>query len=204
MYIPYVSNASSDWILFPSAIRCDTECWIQRRTGNTTRLLLLRSTFCTFLRPLRKILPSPEMLLLLTYKFTRQHFNEHSPGSDANLLLSKFSVDIFRIPLNAPTSMRSRHIPPKLYSYKKIWNSHQNDVIMSAMASQITNLTIVCSTVYSGADQRKHQSSASLAFVRGIHRWPVNSPHKRPVTRKMFPFDDVVMTGAFYHLRCPV
>ena len=64
---------------------------------------------------------------------------------------------------------------------------------MSAMASQITNLTIVYSNGYSSADQRKHQSSASLAFVRGIHRWPVNSPHKGPVTRKMFPFDDVIM-----------
>ena len=47
--------------------------------------------------------------------------------------------------------------------------------------------------VHPGADQRKHQGSASLAFVRGIHRRPVNSPHKWPVTRKMFPFDDVVM-----------
>ena len=65
---------------------------------------------------------------------------------------------------------------------------------MSAMATQITSLTIVYSTVYTGADQRKHQSSASLAFVRGIHRGPVNSPHKWPVTRKMFPFDDVIMT----------
>ena len=64
---------------------------------------------------------------------------------------------------------------------------------MSTMASQITSLTIVYSTVYLGADQWKHQSSASLAFVRGIHRWPVNSPHKGPVTRKMFPFDDVIM-----------
>ena len=64
---------------------------------------------------------------------------------------------------------------------------------MSPMASQITSLTIVYSTVYSGADQRKHQSSASLAFVRGIHRWPVNSPHKGPMTRKMFPFNDVIM-----------
>ena len=45
----------------------------------------------------------------------------------------------------------------------------------------------------SSADQRKHQGSASLAFVRGIHRWPVNSPHKWPVTRKMLPFDDVIM-----------
>ena len=47
---------------------------------------------------------------------------------------------------------------------------HYNDVIMGAMASRITGLTIVYSTVYSGTDQRKHQSSASLAFVRGIHR----------------------------------
>ena len=70
---------------------------------------------------------------------------------------------------------------------------HYNGVIMTAMASQITSLTIVYSTVYSGADHRKHQSSVSLAFVRGIHRWPVNSPHKGPVTRKMFPFDDVIM-----------
>ena len=60
------------------------------------------------------------------------------------------------------------------------------------MASQISSLTIVYSTVYSGADERKHQSSTSLAFVRGIHRWPVNSPHKGQVTRKMFPFDDVI------------
>ena len=73
------------------------------------------------------------------------------------------------------------------------WYFHYNDVTMSAMASQITSFTIVYSTVYSGADQRKHQSSASLAFVRGIHRWPLNSPHTWPVTWKMFPFDDVIM-----------
>ena len=64
---------------------------------------------------------------------------------------------------------------------------------MSAIASKITSLTIVYSSVYSGADQRKHQNSTSLAFVWGIHRWPMNSPHKGPVTRKMFPFDDVIM-----------
>ena len=73
---------------------------------------------------------------------------------------------------------------------------HYNGVIMSTMASQITSLAIVYSTVYSGTDERKHQSSGSLAFVRGVHRWPVNSPHKGPVTRKIFPFDDVIM------LRC--
>ena len=68
-----------------------------------------------------------------------------------------------------------------------------NDVIMSAMAYQITSLKIVYSIIHSGADQRKHQSSASLDFVRGIHRSPVNSPHKGPATRKMFPVDDVFM-----------
>ena len=66
---------------------------------------------------------------------------------------------------------------------------HYDDVIMSAIASQITCLT----SVYSGADQRKHQSPTSLAFVRGIHQSLVNSPHKGPLTRKMFPFDDVIM-----------
>ena len=64
---------------------------------------------------------------------------------------------------------------------------------MGTMASQITNLNITFSTVYPGTDQRKHQSSASMAFVRGIHWWPVNSPHKGPVMRKMFAFDDVIM-----------
>ena len=73
-----------------------------------------------------------------------------------------------------------------------LWIDHYNDVIMSTIASPITSLTIVYSTIYSGADQSKHQSYASLAFVWGIHRGPVNSPHKWPVTRKMFPFDDVM------------
>ena len=70
---------------------------------------------------------------------------------------------------------------------------HYNDGIVDAIAFQINSLTTVYSTVYSDADQRKHQSSASLAFVRGIHRGLVNSPHKWPVTRKMSPFDDVIM-----------
>ena len=61
----------------------------------------------------------------------------------------------------------------------------------------------VISTVYLDTDQRIHQSSASLAFVRGIHRRPMNSPHKWPVTRKMFPFDNVIMwvQGLTYDLR---
>ena len=78
-------------------------------------------------------------------------------------------------------------------TFARLFLFHYDDVIMGAMASEIISLTIVYSTVYSGADQRKHQSSASLALVRGIHRGPMNSPHKWPVTRKMFPFDDAIM-----------
>ena len=68
---------------------------------------------------------------------------------------------------------------------------HYSDVMMSPMASQITGVSIVYSNVCLGSDQRKHQSSASLAFVKGSHRWPVNSPYKGQVTRNFFPFDDV-------------
>ena len=95
----------------------------------------------------------------------------------------------------------ARATDSELYGYLTTWEGtrmiarvtswhryHYGDVIMSARAYHITSLTIVHSTVYSGADQRKHQSSASLIFVRGIHRWPVNSPHKGPVTQKMFSF----------------
>ena len=66
---------------------------------------------------------------------------------------------------------------------------------MGTMASQITSVSIVCASVCSGADQRQHQSSTSLAFVRGIHRWPMDFPHKGPVTRKMLSFEDVIMKG---------
>ena len=85
---------------------------------------------------------------------------------------------------------------------------HYTDVIMSALASQITSLPVVYS-VYSGSEQRKHQSSASLAFVRGIHWWLVNSPQKGPVTQKQFPFDDIIMYNtvqviAIQHVTCPI
>ena len=83
--------------------------------------------------------------------------------------------------------------PSKETPYQEHFIIHYDDVRMVVIASQITSLKIVYSIVYSDADQRKHQSSASLAFVRGIHRGPVNSPHKWPVTRKLFPFDDVIM-----------
>ena len=71
------------------------------------------------------------------------------------------------------------------------------DVIMSAVVSQITGVYIVYSAICPCVDQRKHHRSASLDFVRGIDRWPVNSPHKGTVTRQMFPFDDVIMLSWF-------
>ena len=71
-----------------------------------------------------------------------------------------------------------------------VLQQHYGDVIMSTIASQIAGALIVHSSVCS--DQRKHQSSVSLAFEKGIHRWPVDYPNQEPVTRKMFPFDDVI------------
>ena len=107
-------------------------------------------------------------------------------------------------------------LPPHQYGYELIWymivtkvtsTSHYNNVIMGAIASQITSLTIVYTSVYSDADQREHQSSASLAFVRGIRRGQANSPHKWPVMRKMFPFDDVIMQSSpilWYNAHFPI
>ena len=86
-----------------------------------------------------------------------------------------------------------------LAKHGRNWIWHYNDVLMGAIASQINSLRIVYSTVYLGADQRKYQSSASLAFVRGIHRGPVNYPHKWRLTGKMFPFDDVTMDERLCH-----
>ena len=81
---------------------------------------------------------------------------------------------------------------PKAFSTNLLWKGfcnfggHYSVVIMSAIASQITSILTVYSTICSCADQTKHQSFASLASVPGIRRWPVNSLHKVPVTWKMF------------------
>ena len=87
----------------------------------------------------------------------------------------------------------AQFLPIGMIWYFVISVYHYSDVIMSTVTSQITSISIVCWTICKGADQRKHQSSASLAFVRGIHRWPVNSPNEGPVTRKVFPSDVVIM-----------
>ena len=111
--------------------------------------------------------------------------------STARWYLSEGSFTRDASAVNTQISLKITYLT--LHSNVLAHELHYNDGITSAMESQITGLLIVCSTVCSGTDQRKHQSSASLAFVRGIHRWPVNSPHKAPVTQKRFPFDDVII-----------
>ena len=101
----------------------------------------------------------------------------------------KFAIPIFASPCH---QQRLYSMQPGAVITRYI-SSHYSDVTLSSMASQITGYSIVYSNVCSGTDQRKHQSYASLAFVRGIQRWPVNSPYKGSVTRKMFPFDNVII-----------
>ena len=117
-------------------------------------------------------------------KQNRGHFSKF-----INLYRYKHSpVQVYVDPCHQIIIIERRTVCP-FVAYTVCYSS----VIIGAMASQITSLAIVYSTVYSATDQRKQQSSASPTFVRAIHRWPVNSPHKWPVTRKLFPFDDVIM-----------
>ena len=108
--------------------------------------------------------------------------------------------------MNEPICLMLPKQEKNLKSWQRVWNrnhsghpicdslfQHYSDVIMSTMTSQITSLETVYPIVYSGTDQRKYRSFASLAFVRGIHRSPVNSPHKGSVMRKTFPFHDIIM-----------
>ena len=124
----------------------------------------------------------PDSYFIPTYRLTFHVFEIYFA-----MIVGKRRIQANRTCLCMMKPTSDGHMP----TFIMFW--HYNDVMMSAMTSQITSLTIVYSTVYSDTNQRKHQSSASLAFVRGIHRWPVNSPHKGPVSRKMIPFDDVIM-----------
>ena len=216
---PLVSNTSNDFILFSAARMLLNECLIQCISGSTRRLLWLKWSSFNIWYPSKVFSRKFDMLLCDNDKVTRQQLNAHNSGADCSLLKSKLSWDTWRRSQNAPSSICSKPIHGSVRCYNKTWNRepasiysssqftmfsfllcicihHYCDVTMSPTACQITSLTIVYSIVYSGTDQRKHQSSESLAFVRGIHRRPVNSPHKWPVTRKMFPFDDVIMCSS--------
>ena len=94
---------------------------------------------------------------------------------------------------NIITHVQVATVTPNLEVLARMHLEHYSDVIISAMAFEIIGVSIVCSTVYLGEFQRKHHSSVSLAFVRVVHRWLVDSPHKGPIMRKIFPVDDVIM-----------
>ena len=114
------------------------------------------------------------------------HPPTHTPHTDS------ISWVLMIIRIKKPAHQQLSYLPASPVASALV--KHYSDVIMGTIVSQITSVSIVYSIVCSGADQRKHQSSALLAFVQGIHRWLVNSPHKWPVMWKMFPFDDVIMT----------
>ena len=129
------------------------------------------------------------LISVLTQIFSRQTVYNVIFESKLPLFTSSWALLIH---VWKPWSLPSQLFKCKFYSFI-FCGIYCHDVMISVMVTQITSFAVVYSTVYSGADQTKHQTSASLAFVRGIHQWPVNSPHKGPVTRKMFPFDDVIM-----------
>ena len=173
--------------------------WIdQRQLQDETRNIYVWRLGVAYIRDLR-VLPIFHCSFILLWAF-----NSLRP-SDAYIYIYQYTkLSLVQImacslftakPLFEPMMVYCYFWPQKQISikYEKKSIFHYSDVKMGAVASQITSLTIVYSTTYSGADYGKHQSSASLAFVRGINRWPENSPHKWPVMRKMFPFDDVIM-----------
>ena len=130
------------------------------------------------------------------------HNNRNKKPDLWNIRVICFPFDyLHKSTRNAPTILS---LPScfnnKMTKAKEVF--HYSDVIMGTMAPQIISLMIVYSIVYSGADQIKLQSSASLAIGREIHRWPVNSPRIWPVTRKMFPFDNVIMQGIYFNSSC--
>ena len=105
--------------------------------------------------------------MLLWNKYTETYFNR------ILFQIRTFSFKVMHLKMSS-----TQRQPCSVYNMSR-GRFRYGDVIMGAMASKITSLAIVYLTVYSGADQRKHQSSTSLAFVRRIHRWPVNSPEQR-------------------------
>ena len=112
-------------------------------------------------------------------------FNWMKASEKGKAMESWFCFDYFHdttfCMIVCPSIFFSIHLPTILLVCISICMcaTHYNDVIISTMASPITSLTDVYSTIHSGTDERKHQSSASLALVRVIHWWPVNSLAKK-------------------------
>ena len=127
------------------------------------------------------------VVLLNAFTLYKYIWNKKKKKKEVMITFSEFGWEqtLFSIKLNTIAADVWLFVPQGNYS----------DDIIKMITSQITGILIVCSTVCSGANQRKHGSSISWAFVREIHQWPVDCPHKGPVTWKMFPFDDVIMVA---------
>ena len=138
---------------------------------------------------------SETLIAIYTFPFKKIHL-KMSSGKWRPSCLGLNVLKLIMVTTSSATSDRKAVTMMTYRNSLQQWcqTPHYSDVIMGTIAPQITSLTIVDSIVYSDADQRKYQSSASPAFVRGVHRGPVNFPHKWPVTRKMIQFDDVIMT----------
>ena len=113
-----------------------------------------------------------------------EHFNRSNVGSSDKIVQDVWTQHISPITIRAPTNLQTY--------LKDRQSQHYIDVIMTTMASQITSLTVVYSTVKS----KKTSKLRVTGLCVGNSPGPVNSPHKGPVTRKMFPFDDVIMRSA--------
>ena len=120
--------------------------------------------------------------------FKKKYFRDGCCGNVLSNTFYRHNIGIDKRELSSNAYSILQQLPGSGLTWGYITNADITTMGIT-MASQITSLTSVHSTVYSGVDQ----SSALPAFVRGIHRRPVNSPHKRPVKGKMFPFDDVIM-----------
>ena len=167
-------------------------CFIWHIAG----LFIKRNTSCMKLFYFYHLIISPDTKMSANLQTTDRLFAWMKTTSDffVEFLLNYLNGKIVRMTAliftgDVTSSMNTNAVNlttfPFLWCYP-VGSLDHSDVIMDAMASQITSLTIIYSTVYSDADHRRHQSSASLAFVRGIHRSPVNSPHNGQWRGKCF------------------
>ena len=134
-------------------------------------------------------------IFLQTHQLEENHFNFTDQDRNYNMRIvveNQMIIHTWKIIIdNVQIDRHDLSCTLRWYIYVSV--THYRDVIMSAVTSQTSGVSIVYSTVCSGVDQIKQKSSASLASVRGIHQWPVNSPHKGTVTQKMLPHDHVII-----------
>ena len=127
----------------------------------------------------------------------RRHFD----GITSNKMTLEWRFDVTPKSLLCNVSAGKQQQKLDKQTHEWLCPQHYSDVIMRAVAYQITRISCLLN-VCSGSDQRKTSKLLVTGRLRGIHRWPVNSPHKGPVTPRMFPFDDVTIGWLLISLTC--